>query len=701
MSSQQKILGTFAIYYSEVKEPDDFHLDLISRFTHFSSFAIEKQQNEAGLRDSENYRRTLFENSPVGLALCRVDGTLVDINLRYAEIIGRSVEETLQLSYWDITPEKYKDDELIQLESLESTGAYTNYEKEYIHKNGHLVPVRLSGMYLERNGDTFIWSSVENITKQRQNEEALRRSQKMEAVGQLTGGIAHDFNNILGIVLGNLSLLEREVEGNAKALKRIEKIDKAGHRAADLTKQLLSFSRKQDIKVEPTNINHLIQKNNNLICRSLTPEVEMEQYLFEELWLTEISTGDFEDVLLNLMINARDAMPEGGKLTIETSNSILDESYCSQNLGISDGEYVQLIISDSGTGIVSDVLEHIYEPFFTTKPDGEGTGLGLAMVYGFISRSKGHIKVYSEIGIGTTFRLYLPRKKAPSQIITQQIKPNAVLQGGDETILAVDDEEGLLEIVKESLQALGYQVITSRNSQQALEELAKHPEIKLLFSDIVMPGGLNGFDLAEKASKKYPELNILLTSGYSEKALARTSQHSFSDILLTKPYTQAELALEIRAILGKFKPTISKTSKLAQQLNTTTTPNTLSKLFLTGVQSIDDEHKELINLLNRCSQIVDKNTPIELGNILTELMSYTQNHFKSEEALMKECCYPEISVHIQVHKLLIEQVQKKQALLQEGQLTRQEMIDFLTNWWTHHIQTMDLAFASYYKENEG
>jgi len=558
MSSRKKVLGTFAIYYSQVKKPTDFHLSIISLFTHLSSFAIEKQQNEAVLRDSENYRRTLFETSPIGLALCRLDGELVDINLMYADIIGRSVDEVLSLEYWDITPVKYKEQELLQLACLKVTGAYGPYEKEYIHKDGHLVPVRLSGMYIERNGEQFIWSSVEDITRQKLIEEALRRSQKMDAIGQLTGGIAHDFNNILGIILGNLNLLKRDLEGNEKALKRIKSINKTSQRAVDLTKQLLSFSRKQEVKVEPTDINQLIQSNNTLITRSLTPAINIKEYFLDKLWLTEIAPGDFEDVLLNLILNARDAMPDGGKLTIETCNCVLDATYCAQNPEFIEGEYVQFIVSDTGAGIPSDKLEHIFEPFFTTKPEGKGTGLGLAMVYGFINRCKGHIKVYSEVSIGSTFRLYLPRSKSRTQSVEIPIESGQIqqlsLQRGDETILVVDDEEGLLELAKESIQVLGYRVLTALDGEQALKLLVEDPSIALLFSDVVMPGGLNGYELAEQATKKHPELKVLLTSGYTEKAISYSDRARFNFKLLSKPYTQSDLAMNIRTLLGEWHP---------------------------------------------------------------------------------------------------------------------------------------------------
>ncbi|MCW8827209.1 MAG: ATP-binding protein, partial [Gammaproteobacteria bacterium] len=388
-----------------------------------------------------------------------------------------------------------------------------------------------------------------NITERRQTEEELRRAQKMEAIGQLTGGIAHDFNNLLGIILGNLELLERQIPKNHASLKRLEGIKKSTHRAAKLTKQLLSFSRLQAAHLSITDINQVIEGMESLIIRSVTPEVEVEYNFDHFLWLTEIDPGDFEDSLLNLIINARDAMPNGGHLTIETRNTTLDNIYCAQHPGIAPGEYVELSISDSGEGIAAEDQAKIFDPFYTTKPQGKGTGLGLSMVFGFINRSKGHIKVYSEGGRGTTFRLYLPRSEGDEIGDIKESEDRDSLPTGDETILVVDDEPGLLEIARESLEAMGYQTLAAHNGLQALELLAAHPDIDLIFSDVVMPGGINGYELAEQALENRPELKVLLTSGYTGKALAYNGQARFNASLLSKPYSQSELAKRIREIL--------------------------------------------------------------------------------------------------------------------------------------------------------
>ena len=389
----------------------------------------------------------------------------------------------------------------------------------------------------------------EEMKGRKRAEEAQRRSQKMDAIGQLTGGIAHDFNNILAVMIGNLEILEQLLPADENIRKRTAAMNRAGQRAIDLTKQLLSFSRRQVTQQSVTDINQLIPDMESLIAHSLTPEVEVEHQFSSNLWLTEIDSGDFEDALLNLCINARDAMDGHGHLTIETNNITLDDAYCAKNIGARPGQYVQLSVSDNGVGMPLELQEHIFEPFFTTKDQGKGTGLGLAMVYGFVKRSDGYVNVYSEDGIGTTVKLYLPRSHGEERLAEQNDGQTESLPHGQETILAVDDEAMLLELTQESLEVLGYRVLTANDGRQALALLDEEPGIDLLFSDVVMPGGINGYDLAEQATAKRPELKVLLTSGYTEKVMAKNGSMRFNENLLSKPYSRADLARRVRAIL--------------------------------------------------------------------------------------------------------------------------------------------------------
>jgi len=390
--------------------------------------------------------------------------------------------------------------------------------------------------------------SIQDVTEQKQSEEALRRSQKMDAVGQLTGGIAHDFNNILAIILGNTELLQTRVGGDEKVEKWVQSIEKATERGAALTKQLLGFSRHQSTEITVVDLNQTIKQMTDLISRSVTPQVEVIYHFSKNLWSTEIDLGEFQDTLLNLVINARDAMDGRGHLTLETDNQVLDDAFCFLNPDATPGRYIKLSVSDTGKGIPLELQSRVFEPFFTTKERGKGTGLGLSMVYGFVSRSGGYIKIYSEEGIGTTFNIYLPfsKRQAIESLDTQPEE----LPRGSETILVVDDEVGLLEVAKDSLEILGYEVLTSVSGKQALDVLNKNPNINLLFSDVVMPGGMNGYELAEHVTTLRPDVRILLTSGYTEKAIAHNGQAKFSASVLGKPYSQVDLARRIKQTLG-------------------------------------------------------------------------------------------------------------------------------------------------------
>jgi len=426
-------------------------------------------------------------------------------------------------------------------------------EYRYLCKDNSYMWVRSRGKDVERNQNNHalrLVGSHSDISQRKLTEQALRRSQKMDAIGQLTGGIAHDFNNILGIVLGHLSLLQRQLKNaDEKTIDRLDTIQTATKRAVTLTQQLLSFSRQKPSQIKTCDINQSIKDMTSLISQSVTPKIDVQYRFSEDLWLTDIDPGDFSDSVLNLVINARDAMAKEGRLIIETRNHRLDDTF---NADIKAGDYVELVISDNGEGIPQEVQDKIFDPFFTTKPQGKGTGLGMSMVFGFIQRSGGDILVYSELEIGTTIRIYLPRSAEQeitldSDIIqTEEIKAPHATKG---TLLIVDDEAELLKLVKESLQSLGYKIVTANNGQMALDILAIRQDITLLFSDIVMPGGINGFKLADTVAKEYPNIRILLASGYADTAHAENGQARFKSALLNKPYSLIDLAKRINEIM--------------------------------------------------------------------------------------------------------------------------------------------------------
>lgn len=393
----------------------------------------------------------------------------------------------------------------------------------------------------------FIGTQLD-ITQRRQTEEALRQSQKMEAVGQLAGGIAHDFNNQLGIVIGYLDFLHAHLEGETKPSQWVATATTATLRCIDLTRQLLTFSRNKPKETTVTDLNQQLAKMDTLITRAITPAISVQTFTGEDLWPVAIDPGEFQDAMLNLVINARDAMPQGGQLIIETTNKLVDSQYVSLNPDLRPGEFVQVMVSDTGVGMDKDTTERVFEPFFTTKSEGKGTGLGLAMVYSFAKRYDGVIKVYSESGIGTTFRLYLPRVPGETQVAADSAATTSP-PTGTETVLVVDDEADLLLLAERYLQKLGYRTLAADNPQDALNLLKQHTDIDLLFSDVVMPGNMNGYALAEQAVASFPGLKVLLTSGFTANTIAVNDQARFTANILHKPYRQYELAKRVRDVL--------------------------------------------------------------------------------------------------------------------------------------------------------
>ncbi|MDP6872034.1 MAG: ATP-binding protein [Alphaproteobacteria bacterium] len=396
--------------------------------------------------------------------------------------------------------------------------------------------------------------SIIDITDRKVLEEQVRRAQKMEAVGQLTGGIAHDFNNILAIITGNLELLRLRVMQNPDVLKFADAALSGTKRGADITRKLLVFSGQRSGDSELIVVNESITRMQEFIAKSLTAAIDIKTRLAADLWPVEISPGDFEDAILNLALNARDAMPDGGSLTIETVNKVLNDLFVRNNPSASVGEFVMIAVSDNGAGMSAEVQEKVFDPFFSTKETGKGTGLGLSMVYGFVQRSGGHIMVNSEPGSGTTFRIFLPRASSAETIPEELADHRTPLPRGSETILIVDDEKPLLDIAAAQLDDLGYNTLTVDSGVKALEILANRPDIDLMFCDIIMPGDLDGYQLALAAHETYPKLKILLTSGFTKERETFTEAESryLSELarnLLRKPYDVEALASSVRRAL--------------------------------------------------------------------------------------------------------------------------------------------------------
>ncbi|NYE30820.1 PAS domain S-box-containing protein [Rhodanobacter sp. K2T2] len=383
-------------------------------------------------------------------------------------------------------------------------------------------------------------------------QDALRQSQKMESIGNLTGGIAHDFNNLLQVVSGNLQLLGNDVAGNERAERRVQNAMAGVTRGSKLASQLLAFGRRQPLAPKVVNVARLIRDLDELLRRSLGEGIELETVIAGGLWNTLIDPGNVENALLNLALNARDAMDGQGRLTIEAGNATLDQDYAYRYPETTPGQYVMIAVSDTGCGMTPDIIEKVFEPFFTTKPEGRGTGLGLSMVYGFVKQSGGHVKIYSEPGHGTTIRMYLPRStQAEDPLLDTESGP---IVGGDETILVAEDDDAVRDTVVALLAELGYRVLKAKDAQGALTIIESGIAIDLLFTDVVMPGDLKSPELASRLRERLPQLAILFTSGYAENSIVHGGRLDEGVELLSKPYTHEALARRLRQVLDGRQP---------------------------------------------------------------------------------------------------------------------------------------------------
>jgi signal transduction histidine kinase len=382
-------------------------------------------------------------------------------------------------------------------------------------------------------------------------ENQLRQVQKMEAIGQLTGGIAHDFNNMLAVILANLNLLKRQIaRGEIDVQRFIDGAAEGADRAAHLTQRLLAVARQQPLAPQPIDANKFVSGMSEILRRTLGQEVAIETILAGGLWRTYVDGNELESLLLNLAVNARDAMPNGGKLTIETANVNLDETYVRDHVGLAAGQYVLIAVSDTGSGMSPEVIAKAFDPFFTTKATGKGTGLGLSQAYGFIKQSGGHIKIYSEIGQGTTVKIYLPRFHGENVSVATQpgLKAQTALGRPEELILVVEDEERMRLVVEEAFRELGYKVVVAADGKKALALLDANPGVNLLFTDVVMPE-MSGRELAKEALSRRPDLKVVYTTGFSRNAVIHNGILDPDVNFLAKPFTVENLARKVRSVL--------------------------------------------------------------------------------------------------------------------------------------------------------
>ena len=424
-------------------------------------------------------------------------------------------------------------------------------------------PFRVAEVEKLQRGKQLMDEARALVTQMRAYEEALlaerermqgqlRQMQKMEAVGQLTGGVAHDFNNMLAVIIGSLDIARRRLTGSedTRARAAIDNALEGASTAAQLTSRLLAFSRQQALQPQPLDANKLVAGMSELVRRTVLENVKVESVLAGGLWRTSADPNQLESAILNLCINARDAMPSGGRLTIETGNASLDEAYAAGEVDLRPGQYVMIGVTDTGDGMTADVLERAFDPFYTTKGVGKGTGLGLSQVYGFVKQSGGHVKIYSELGRGTTVKIYLPRLMAAGALPEIASSPESGPPRGnaDEVVLVVEDEARVREMSTEALRELGYTVIHASGAAEALERLAEEPRIGLLFTDVVMPD-VDGRKLAEQARESRPDLKVLFTTGFTRNAVVHNGVLDAGVAFLPKPFTVEQLARKVRAAL--------------------------------------------------------------------------------------------------------------------------------------------------------
>ena len=517
----------------------------------------ERQQSEEALRASEEQYRALFDTNPLPLwVLDPQDLRFLAVNLAAVQHYGYSQEHFLEMTLRDLCPPESKgsvDDLQVRLSAeaeatrLGSLGTWT-----HVRWDGSRAEAELTATRLMFRGRPAILLLANDITERRRAEDALRQSeeqlrqwQKIEAVGRLAGGIAHDFNNLINVISGYGQMLLRRLNGDDVSRKNLDEILKASERATALTRQLLAFSRKQERQPRLVDLSRVVSGMGDMLRRLIGEDVELMLLCPAQIGMVKADPGQIEQIIMNLAVNARDAMPKGGELEIETAEVDIGDAYARARVEVQAGPHVMLAVRDSGCGMDAATQAHLFEPFFTTKPPGKGTGLGLATVYGIVKQSGGHIAVESHVGRGTTFRIYLPR--VPHVVTAPEAKvPACATAGGSERILLVEDEDVVRAFVCESLRNLGYNVVEARGGPEALLYCSRHPEpIDLLITDVIMPK-MNGPELAARLTEDRPGVRVLYMSGYEEQ-LSRLSVASGA--FLQKPFTTDQLAGKIRELL--------------------------------------------------------------------------------------------------------------------------------------------------------
>ena len=506
----------------------------------------EKQSREKLRRETEE-RQRIFETSQDLILVTDGYGNFIQVSPSVKDILGYAPEALIGHSATEFIHPDDLEKTRNEMRAARRGAVKRSFEARYYHDDGHEVSLNWMGTWSEPVKRHFFIGR--DLTEKQAAEAQFRQAQKMDSIGQLTGGVAHDFNNVLTVITGTIGILSDAVADRPDLAAITKLIDDAAERGAQLTKHLLAFARKQPLQPREIDVNALALEAAKLLHPTLGEQITILPQLTEDAWPALIDPGQLSTAILNLALNARDAMPNGGTLVLETRNVFLDDGYASMNVDVAAGNYVMIAVSDTGSGIPPDLLERVFDPFFTTKEVGKGTGLGLSMVFGFVKQSGGHIKIYSEEGHGTSVKIYLPRSTGVQETEFEAAQ-NVPITGGDEKILIVEDDTLVRQYVVTQVKSLGYTALEAGNAAEALVIIDADEDIDLLFTDVIMPGNMNGRQLADEAARRRPELKTLFTSGYTENAIVHHGRLDSGVLLLAKPYRKSELAKMLRTALA-------------------------------------------------------------------------------------------------------------------------------------------------------
>ncbi|MCI0487429.1 MAG: response regulator [Blastocatellia bacterium] len=513
--------------------------------------ALYKHSMERRLKESEERYRRIIETAEEGVWITGADNETTFVNRKMAEMLGYSVEEVLGRPIFEFMDEEWRKVAEMNLEERRK-GVGGRFDFKYRRKDGtDLWTIRsTTPMFDDRGKYIGVLAMITDITERKHLEQQFLQSQKMESIGRLAGGIAHDFNNLLTAIMGYSQMILARLKESDPMREEVQEIERASRRAASLTSQLLAFSRKQILQPKVLDLNIVVANMEKMLLRLISEDIELVTKLDASLGRVKVDPGQIEQVMVNLAVNARDAMPKGGKLIVETTNVELDEGYARKHMAVRPGPYVMLAISDTGSGMDEETQSRIFEPFFTTKEQGKGTGLGLSTVYGIVEQSGGNIWLYSEPGRGTTFKVYLPCIDEPAGTLDAHASAVESFRGS-ETILLVEDDEAVRKLTRQILEMNGYTVLEAGNAGEALAVCQQHTEpIDLMITDVVMPG-MSGHELAERLALTGRELKVLYMSGYTDNAIVRHGIMDEDTTFLQKPFTPDSLARKAREVLEK------------------------------------------------------------------------------------------------------------------------------------------------------